>query len=78
MENNDKYIKIYSGSEVAVILLKGLLETQNIQTIIKDEQQSAVAGGFRGGSSIAVDIYVQEGDRDAAKPIIDEFIANQN
>ncbi|WP_394748681.1 putative signal transducing protein [Spongiimicrobium salis] len=78
MENSEKYIKLYSGSEVAIILLKGLLSAQNIPTIVKDEQQSAVAGGFRGGSSNIVDIYVQQIDKEKAMPILNAFKENQN
>ena len=77
MENKEEYIKLFSGSEVAVILLKGLLSEQNIPTLIKDEHQSAVAGGFRGGSSSLVDIYVQKGDEEKATSILHEFEKNQ-
>jgi len=74
----DNILKIYTGSEVPVRLLKGLLEENNIYSIIKDEFQSSISAGYVKGVPSAIDIYIKQSDLEKAKPIIADFIKNNN
>ena len=69
MSDLNKYSKIYSGNQVSVILLKGLLEEAGIAFIEKNEQNSGVISGFVGGISVSV----QEFDKEKAEKIVSEF-----
>ncbi len=51
MSSEDEFERIYTGSEVNVSYLQGLLEEQDIPTIVRNEFQSGLRGGFGGGSA---------------------------
>lgn len=65
-------IKIFSGSEILAKNLQNRIEAAGIDTIIKDNIQSARLGGF-GNSDLAVEVFIQEVDFGKANPIIEEF-----
>lgn len=65
-------IKIFSGSEILAKNLQNRLEVGGIDTVIKDNIQSARLGGF-GNSDLAVEVFIQEVDFGKANPIIEEF-----
>ena len=73
MEAKDKYINVYTGSEVDVILLKGLLEENGIGTLVKNQNESARVSGFGGGLYGGVRLFVLESDETKATPIIEGF-----
>ncbi|MEH6680166.1 MAG: DUF2007 domain-containing protein [Sediminicola sp.] len=73
MKSGKKYINIYTGSMVSVILLKGILEAQGIGTITKDGNESGRLAGFSGGSYGGVQLFVMEADRESALPLVNEF-----
>lgn len=77
MSNSNTYTKIYSGNQVSVILLKGLLEDAGIGFIEKNEQNSGVVAGFVGGTQSTIKLSVQESDKEKAEKIVQEFIAQQ-
>lgn len=78
MNSGDKLIHIFSGPEIAVILLKGELEKQGIHCIIKNDYQAGISAGFFGGTPSAIELFVLEKDFQKAKEIIAEFeAANQ-
>ena len=56
----NKIIKIYSGPEVAVVLLKEILEDHGIGCSIKNIFQSGLTAGFYGGSPSTIDLYIQK------------------
>lgn len=62
-------IRIYTGTEVSVILLKGELEDKGIYTMIKNDFQSGNMAGFFGGIPSAVDLYILESDTKQAEPM---------
>ena len=66
-----------SGSEVRVILLKGLLEDSGIQGIVQNEYQSGISAGFAGGTVNTIRLKVHASDLEKAKPVVDDFIQNQ-
>lgn len=65
-------IKIFSGSEILAKNLQNRIEAAGIDTVIKDNIQSARLGGF-GNSDLAVEVFIQEVDFGKANPIIEEF-----
>tara|TARA_R110000796_G_scaffold183498_2_gene299980 strand:- start:47173 stop:47409 length:237 start_codon:yes stop_codon:yes gene_type:complete len=73
MSDLNKYTKIYSGNQVSVILLKGLLEEAGIAFIEKNEQTSGVIAGFVGGTESTISLSVQEFDKLKAENIVEEF-----
>ncbi len=65
-------IKIFSGSEILATALQTKIEEAGIDTVKKDNLQSARLGGF-GNSDLAVEVFIQEKDFNKANPIIEEF-----
>lgn len=65
-------MKVFSGSEVLAISLQERLEEAGIETVKKDNIQSARLGGF-GGTDLAVEVFIQETDFAKANPVIEEF-----
>ncbi|GGF12992.1 putative signal transducing protein [Flavobacterium limi] len=65
-------MKAFSGSEVLAIALQERLEAAGVETVKKDNIQSARLGGF-GGADLAVEIFIQETDFAKANPVIEEF-----
>jgi hypothetical protein len=76
MKNENDLIKIFSGTEISVNLLKDELESVGISAMIQNDFQSGITAGFFGGGTSAVDIFVQEADQKEAEPIINEFLKN--
>jgi hypothetical protein len=76
MKEKNKLIRVYSGTEVSVILLKGRLEEIGISAIIQNDYKSGIAAGFVGGVQSAIDLYIQQFDYKKAESIIGEFIKN--
>ena len=65
-------IKIFSGSEILAAALQIKIEDAGIETVKKDNLQSARLGGF-GNSDLAVEVFIQEKDFNKANPVIEEF-----
>ncbi len=77
MSDKSEFVDIYSGSEVRVILLKGLLENNEIDFVLQNDYQSGITAGFGGGTINTVRLKVHESDLEKARPIVEEFIKNQ-
>jgi hypothetical protein len=75
MKEKNKLIKVYTGTEVTVILLKGLLEEIGVTSVIQNNYRSGVEVGFVGGVQSAIDLFIQQSDLEKAEPIIRDFIA---
>lgn len=73
MKNEDKLVRVFSGSEVSVILLKAKLEEVNISSVIQNDFQSGISAGFAGSTPTGVDLYIREGDLTLADPILQKF-----
>jgi hypothetical protein len=76
MESENDLIRIFTGSEVSVILLKGELEQIGVESMMQNDFDAGLSAGFVSGVPSAVDLYIQKSDMDTAKPIIDEFVKN--
>ena len=75
MKEKNKLIKVYTGTEVTVILLKGLLEEIEVTSSIQNNYKSGIEVGFVGGVMSAIDLFIQQSDFEKAEPLIRDFIA---
>ncbi|MGV8094348.1 MAG: putative signal transducing protein [Mangrovibacterium sp.] len=74
----NKLTRIYSGTEVTVNLLKGILEEEGIAALIRDDFRSGVTAGFSGGVPSAIDLFINETDLEKAEPIVKEFLSRNS
>lgn len=65
-------MKVFSGSEILALALQQKIEEIGVNTVMKDNIQSARLGGF-GNSDLAVELFIQETDFSKANPVIEEF-----
>ncbi|MDW8852494.1 DUF2007 domain-containing protein [Flavobacterium sp. MMLR14_040] len=65
-------MKVFSGSEVLAIALQEKLEQAGVETVKKDNIQSARLAGF-GQTDLAVEVFIQETDFAKANPVIEDF-----
>ncbi len=65
-------IKIFSGSEILALALQEKIEAIGVNTIVKNNIQSARLAGF-GNADLAVEVFIQEVDFGKASPVIEEF-----
>jgi len=65
-------MKVFSGSEILALALKEKIEAVGVDTVMKDNIQSARLAGF-GSSGSAVEVFIQETDFAKATPVIEEF-----
>ncbi|MCD4772450.1 MAG: DUF2007 domain-containing protein [Bacteroidales bacterium] len=73
----NEIIKIYTGTEVSVLYLKGMLEEIGVSAMIKDDFQSSISAGFVEGTPSAIDLFIQKSELKKAEPIINDFIQNK-
>ena len=78
MKVDNNLIRVYSGTEISVTLLKEELEENGISAMIQNDYQSGITAGFFGGGTTAIDLFVQESDLQAAESIVNDFITNYN
>lgn len=74
MEENDNLIRVYTGTEVTVNLLRAELEANEIPGIVQNNFSSGLTAGFSAGALSEVQLYIQELDLKRAEPIIIEFL----
>jgi len=72
MKDKDKLIRVFSGNEVNVNLLKGRLDIIGIYAAIQNDSGDS----FLRGTPSAVDLYIQQSDFKKAEGIIKEFNVN--
>ncbi len=65
-------IKIFSGSEILALALQSKIEEIGVNTVVKNNIQSANISGF-GNSGQAVEVFIQETDFNKANVVIEEF-----
>jgi len=75
MKEKNKLVKIYTGTETTVLLLKDLLENIGVGSTSQDGYKSGINVGFFGGIQSAIDLFIQESDFEIAEPLIRDFIA---
>ena len=65
-------MKVFSGSEILALALQAKIEEAGVETLLKNNIQSARLAGF-GTSGSAVELFIQETDFAKANPVIEEF-----
>lgn len=75
MKERNELVKVYTGTEVTVILLKAMLEEIGVTSTIQNNYKSGVEVGFVGGVQSAIDLFIQQSDFETAEPVIRDFIA---
>jgi len=75
MKDSDDLIKVFTGTEVTVLLLQEMLEEIGIGSLIQNDYQLGVDVGFVGGVQSALDLFIQTSDFEKAEPVIREFIS---
>jgi hypothetical protein len=73
MKENDNIIRVYTGTEITVNLLKDELEKVGITGVIQNDFESGTSAGIAGNPS-AIDLFIQESDLKKAKPILKDFL----
>jgi hypothetical protein len=73
MKENDNIIRIYTGTELTVNLLKDELEKVGISGIIQNDFESGTSAGIAGNPS-AIDLFIQESELKKAKPVLIDFL----
>ena len=68
-----QYVDFFSGTEIRVILLKGLLEEEGIPTIMLNDFNSGNIGGFLGGTPSTVRLRVRHSDLEKARSVLESF-----
>jgi len=73
----DELVRVFSGSEIAVMMLKEALDELEIGSFVQNDFQSGMAAGI-GGFPSFVDLYIQQSDLQNAESIINEFTKNNS
>jgi hypothetical protein len=73
MKQKNKLVRVYTGTEVTVNLLKELLEETGVGSTIQNNYKSGIEIGFVGGVQSAIDLYIQQSDFENAEPLIRDF-----
>lgn len=73
MKEDDNIIRIYTGTEITVNLLKDELEQVGISGVIQNDFESGTSAGI-GGNPSAIDLFIQESDLKKAKSILADFL----
>jgi hypothetical protein len=74
VKQKNKLVKVFTGTEVTVNLLKELLEEIQVGSTIQNNYKSGIEIGFVGGVQSAIDLYIQQSDFETAEPLIRDFI----
>lgn len=65
-------MKVFSGSEIFAQALKVKIEEAGVETVVKNNIQSARMSGF-GGMGQAVEVFIDEKDYGKAHKAIEDF-----
>ena len=65
-------MKIFSGSEILAQALQQKIEAIGVNTVLKNNIQSARLAGF-GYTDLAVEVFIQEVDFGKANTVIEDF-----
>jgi hypothetical protein len=72
MKEKNNLIKVYTGTEILVYILKDKLGQTGIVSTIQNDSGDA----FLRGTSAAIDLYIQRSDLKKAEQVIREFVKN--
>ncbi len=74
MNNNEKIVLVYTGSEVIIDRIRVNLEMEGINSIKKDGFRQGINAGFVGGTPSTIDLFVIETDFKKATEIINAIV----
>lgn len=73
----DEYVLLLASSSIIINRLAFLLDKENVETLIKDNSESARLASF-GIAQNDVELHVRQSDADKAQKILAAFIAESN
>ena len=76
MDKKYELARIFTGTEILCLALKGELERIDVIGMIKNEFQSSISTGFAIGSPSTIDLYIYEYELEKAMPVIENFTKN--
>ena len=62
MNEKDKLVLVYTGTEIAITRIESELEKEGIFSLKKDGFKDGIKAGFGGGVPSAIELYVLEND----------------
>jgi len=71
MTKEDKFIPVYTGFEVNVQHLQNIFKEENIDFLVKNDDESALRGGFGSATPGQVRLLVLESQKEKALQIIE-------
>jgi hypothetical protein len=74
MNTEEQSIKVFTGTELQVNLLKEELENAGIGSMINSDFHSGISAGFGGGYPSEIELLIQKKDFQKAESIIKEFL----
>ena len=77
MDQEDDFERVYTGSEVNVLHLQSVLQEKEIPTIVRNEFQSGLRGGFGGGLPGQVQLFVPASHLDTAHEIAKDIFPEE-
>jgi hypothetical protein len=70
MKEKSKLIRVYTGAEILVYVLKSKLEENGIPATIRNDSNDSFLGTVPG----VIDLYIQQSDYKKSESIINEFL----
>jgi len=74
MNENDQLIVVYSGSEASCLTIQAELLKSGVESMIKNDFQSGILGGYSDGVSSVSDLYVRQKDLAVAEPVLRSYM----
>ena len=74
MNTDDAWVIVYSGTIIEADLLRSVLESEGIESLLENEVMGTIASPYIAAGGVgAVRVVVAGGDREHAKRIADDF-----
>lgn len=74
MKEENELVCVFTGNQAQVILIKEVLEDNDIFSVVQNDFQSGVMAGFSGGLPTTIDLFIKKKDFMKAKAIIEKII----
>lgn len=74
MDGQDSLIEVFAGTEMAVYMLKGMLEEIGVAVLIRINEEARMRTGFFAGTHSSAHLLIQKADQEKAVPVIQDFL----
>lgn len=74
MDEEHDIVKVFSGTKITVMYLKGLLAEKGIEATIRDDFQTGASAGVMNAVPSVIHLYILDSEYKKAKPVIDQFL----